>query len=513
MKPRVTTRSRRATSSRREHVPISIAAATVLAINLVLLTAAPRSTVPAGAAGKLTVALAEDVVLDPHRGGMPASWVAARLIHRGLYAFPHAPTTEGSTPVPDLALALPEVVGSGLYDIDVRTAAFSDATALTLTDVVASVQRLIRSRVGVSRFLAPIERIRIVGPLADQRIRIEASRPMPELAWILAHPQAAILGASTPERVQPLGPPGLGPYRVASRSLQRRISLVRNLRWIAADDPVRAGIADRIELEVVGSGPAALGAVAAGAAQLIGDAGPPDVFARSAPVRPGGRCTRLIAVDQGASGLDRLAARRRIQNALLDVDLTTQGTRPALGILPPFVTGARTTAFPVSSPTSGIARTLTLAGSDSVRDARELTTIAEELRDAGLSVRVERRAPQLHARLLTAPSIARPDLLLFTWCSEWPGLAGRTFLEPLTGSGQLAPRSSTLSSAIARARTAAPEDALAGWRAVEAALHAAAILIPVGWPAEIAAFDGFTTTPRTSPMFPAGDPSNLDPAS
>lgn len=488
---------------------MSIASAAILAINVVLLVS-PKSSREASAAGDLTVAMAEDPVLDPHRGGLPGSWLVSRAVHRGLYAFPAS--SDGVAPVPDLAGALPAEVGDGIYELQVQAVTFSDGAPLSLDDVIASIDRLKRSGVGISRFLAPIERVRAVGTLAERRLRIVASRPMPELASILAHPQAAIVRASTPDRVSALGPPGLGPYRVDSRSLQRRLTLVRNSNWVAATDPVRAANADRIVFDIYPSGPDALADVVAGDARMIGDPGPPDVFARTASTRPGGRCTRLVAIDHRAPGLDRLSARRRVQAALLGVDLTTGGTKPAFGILPPLVTGARTQQLVVEAAGAPPARTLTLAGSSTVRDTRELNTIAERLRNAGISVSIERRAPGLHARLLRAPSATRPDLVLFSWCAEWPGLAGRTFLEPLTGAGGLAPRTDTLQQALAAARVAAPAEAAAAWARAEARLQATATLVPVGWPAEIAAFTGFDSGPSTAPMWPQGDPANLDPA-
>lgn len=491
---------------------MSIAAAAILVVNLVLLVAPRGGTREASAAGELTVALADDPVLDPHRGGLPASWLAARALHRGLYAFPHDAAPAGSVPQPDLALALPEQVAARTYELTVRPATFSNGRTMSTADVVASIRRLQRTGVGLSRFLAPIETVRTIGTFAERRVEITTTRTMPELAWLLAHPQAAVVPSTTPWRVSPDGPPGLGPYRVQDRSLQRRLVFVRNAHWIAAQDPIRAAIADRIVLDVVNAGPATVAAVSGDDANLIGDPGPPDVFSTNVPTRVGGRCTRLLAVDHRASGLDRLAVRRRIAHSLRGIDLTTPGTRPADGILPPHVTGARTSPRSITGVGGPAARMLTLAGSATPRDARELADIAEELRGAGFSIAIEKRTPGLHARLLRASSESRPDLVLFTWCAEWPGLAGRAFFDTLTGPGALVPRTSTITERLNAARVAGSATAADRWAAVEAAVADTAILIPVGWPAEIAAFSGFDAPPSTSPMWPQGDPTNLDPA-
>jgi MarR-like DNA-binding transcriptional regulator SgrR of sgrS sRNA len=508
MKPPATTRSNRATNSPRKHLPLSIAAATVLIVNIVLLTQ-PQADQEAIAAGTLRVALADDAVLDPHRGGLPASWLVSRAIHRGLYAFPY--TSEGTEPVLDLALDFPEQVSSGVYEIAVRPAVFSSGAALDLDDVAASLMRLKRTGIGVSRFLAPIEKIRVVGDIANQRVRIVASRPMPELAWILAHPQAAILPSSTPTRVGVSGPAGLGPYRVESRALQREMVLRRNTNWTPASDSVRSAPADRITFTVYQSGPAALAAVNAGAANMIGDPGPPDMYPRTIPTRAGGRCARLLAIDRGAPGLDNLGVRKRIQNALQNMDLSTGSTRPALGILPQQILGTRSDAATTSGGNKP-KRALELAGSDTPRDRREIAELAAVLNNAGVKVTTRLRPAGLHARLINAPSAQRPDLVLFTWCAEWPGLAGRAFFDVLTGPGRIVPRTQAISEKLNAAWRASGSRAQSAWAAVENAVFDTATLIPVGWPAEIAAFFDVTVPQPAAAMWPQGDPANMAPA-
>lgn len=503
----VTIRSRAVTNSPRRTLNVMVALA-------LAATAAPFDVPTAvGAAGTLRVALADDVVLDPHKGPLPGSWVAARLIHRGLFAFPHEAHPGGSTPVPDLADGPLRKIGPSLYEVTVGDARFSNGDPMTAADVVVSLRRFARSSSPVSRFTWPIRTIEELTPATDPPvIRIDTARAMPELAYVLAHPSAAILPAETPSRTGRLGPRGLGPYRVTSRLLEKKVVLARNPHWSDVDDPVRSAEADQVVLRVDGSGSAALTSVSQDRAEMVGDPGPPDVLDRDrATVHSAGRCTRIVAINHRRSELDRLVNRRAIRDVLEGIDLRTRATAPAASLLPPTVVGARERPRPTEDRQIRIGKRLVLAASDTPRDRKEASEIADRLRDAGARVQVQRRNPALHGRLLAAAASVRPDLLLFTWCAEWPGTAGRTFLEPLTGSGKLAPRSSSLSDAMVRAATSPAVDAEAEWRRAERILRDSATLVPVGWPGEPAAFRTFSPGPLTSPMFPQGDPAGSVP--
>lgn len=468
----------------------------------------------ADASTQLTVAMADDVVLDPHLAPLPGSWIASRLIHRGLFAFPDAPYPGGLVPIPDIALGPIVEVSQTLYEISLRSAQFSNGAEMTANDVVRSLQRFRKRGGAIAKFASPIKSILAASSLGGaDAIRIKTTRAMPDLSYLLAHPQAAIIPASTGSQVSTLGPRGLGPYRVISRQLEANVVLGRNPHWNQGEDDVRSALPARVVLRIRRDGASAFKMVKNGSADLIGDPGPPDVLdVNLATVRSASRCTRIVAINNGASGLDQLSARRAIRNVLEGIDLPTPGTARAASLLPSMVVGSRERPRDRTESRITVKRTMDLAGSDTRRDRAELATIAEHLRKAGARVSIQIRHPALHSRLLAAPASRRPDLLLFTWCAEWPGLAGRTFMDPLTGPGKLAPRSDQLKKAISSASQVGLEKAEDSWRAADRILRDLAVLVPVGWPAELAAFPSYAQDPQTSPMFPQGDPTNTAPA-
>src|SRR5207245_4507475 len=104
------------------------------------------------------------------------------------------------------------------------------------------------------------------------------ARPMNDLPWVFAHPQAAVVPAGLPEpgRVDPRAVAPLGPYRYLSYRPEQSITLDRNPSWDPRTDPVRGGYVDRIEATIAVPAAASIGRVTSGQADLVLDTGPLD---------------------------------------------------------------------------------------------------------------------------------------------------------------------------------------------------------------------------------------------
>src|SRR5207253_1557669 len=135
----------------------------------------------------------------------------------------------------------------------------------------------------------------------DGTVVITLTRVRPDLPWILAQPQMAVLPAATgPPRVvapQDLSPSG--PYRLRSYVPERSIVLERNPAWDAGSDPVRTGYVDGIAASIGISPSHAFGQTVAGTADIVLDSGAPDLHAGTTAfpagaraVRSGNGCTR-----------------------------------------------------------------------------------------------------------------------------------------------------------------------------------------------------------------------------
>jgi MarR-like DNA-binding transcriptional regulator SgrR of sgrS sRNA len=148
-----------------------------------------------GYGGTVTAALlGEPVDLDPARAHSHAEVTLVSLIYDSLYRI------EGKDPggafrvTPHLAAALPELSESGLEArITIRQGiTFHGGAALGPDDVVESLRRFGKSRSGW--LLAPVRSIRALG----NTVVLELSRPVPDLAVLLAAPATGITPRGKP---------------------------------------------------------------------------------------------------------------------------------------------------------------------------------------------------------------------------------------------------------------------------------------------------------------------------
>jgi peptide/nickel transport system substrate-binding protein len=427
---------------------------------------------------------------------------------------------------------------------------FADGTPVEPRDVVASIERLVAADRGVAPFLSVIDgaaafrsgrAARIAGLRAMPRaVRLRLARPAPDLVWILAHPQAAIVPAVTRAagRVGAGSIAGAGPYRIRTHQPERLITLERNPAW--GEDPVRDAAVDAIEARIASGPAAAVARINDGRGDLLLDPGPPDlgqpalgVRARSLRVATG--CVRSLFLNTRVPPFNEGAARRAVAAAIDRTRLPGAGEMlvPTISLLPPTVIGHRT--GPGARDPAAARVALTRAGrpdgfatqlvvGDTPRDRAEGAAIRRSLASVGIRVSVRTVAPAvLHARFYADPS-ARVPMGIATWCADWPGLAGRNVLgtiadprarrdrAPNTVYANLAARA--LAEVIASASRVPPERADDAWGMADALVVATGALIPL-----VAVLDRVEVSPRLrglvgAPMFPRGDPAALwlDPA-
>lgn len=492
--------------------------------------------------GTLRVLLAGDVdSLDPHMAARPSSWWFARALHRGLYAYPDEEGSRGQTPVPDLAMDLPAFSSDGLTaTIRLREdVSFSDEQPLDARAVRASLQRLLRSPVGVGPAL--VVRPGVPGGLAaidvvDERtVAVRLASASNDLVWLLAHPQAAIVPVGAlPLPAAPEQLAGAGPYRLAAYRPERRIVLERNPSWSREFDPVRGAWADEIDARIGVDRAEARADLAAGTAHLIVDPGPPDAPAPTVPEnarveRVVSTCTRYLFLDPRVAPFSRGALRLAVSHALdREAFVAGSAANAAPRLLPPTVIGTATAA--VLAEDLGRARALleragrprgfateVLIG-DSARDRRDAARVAAALERVGIRVTVRTVPPGALYPLHYDDPDERIAMGIATWCADWPGRAGRSVLMALADPGSLGEQrvparpgagGASVRAAIAAALRAPDGSVGPRWAEADAAVVGTGILIPLAWPDEEVVLGPGVRGWAGSPMFPRGDPTSL----
>ena len=520
----------------------SLAAAASLAIALsLLLTACPgkpqprphaSGTVTPVSGGTLHVTLTDDVdSLDPSRAARPSAWFFVRALYRGLLAFPDLPAPEGTNPAPDLAASMPTVSPDGLtYRFHLRDGIKFGAPAsrpIRASDARASLQRVISSGIGIAPFLGSITAMTAPD---DKTLVITLSRVTPDLPWILAQPQAAIVPANTPApgAIHPDQISPSGPYRLTSYVPEASIALDRNPAWEAGSDPVRAAYVDGIDATIGVPAARAIAQTVAGTTDVVLDTGAPDLRAGTVAfpagaraVRSGNGCTRYLFMNTSVAPFNKAAARLAVASAVVRarLDGAAPGGTPAMRLLPPTVTGHDTTpVVPENLPraksflaSAKLPRfSVRIVAASSPRDRAEVGILRGLLARAGITLRPQFvPAATLYPNYYEQPA-ARVPMGIATWCADWPGLAGRDVLGTIatpTGYAHLSALSITRTLAFA---TDAPvAEATGRWAAADAAVVSTGSLVPLIWTADDFALSqrvqGFTA----APMWPHGDPTAM----
>jgi ABC-type transport system substrate-binding protein len=233
-------------------------ASLALALVLALAPARARAEGRPGFGGVVVGSLlGEPASLDPVLARSHAEISVVGLVFDTLYEI----GADGAV-APHLASAAPTVSPDGLtVTIPIRGGVvFQDGSALTARDVAASLDRLAHSDAGW--LLAPVAKIDVAGDAVALTLRA----PTPDLATLLAQPQAAITpGGAAPKK----NVVGSGPYQITALDRKARTLTLRafdqhfagrpyldqlELRWYAgADDEARRYEAGDVQMSLRGA--------------------------------------------------------------------------------------------------------------------------------------------------------------------------------------------------------------------------------------------------------------------
>ncbi|HEV2685039.1 MAG TPA: ABC transporter substrate-binding protein, partial [Actinomycetota bacterium] len=395
------------------------------------------------------------------------------------------------------------------------------------SDARASIQRVISSGIGIAPFLSTITAMTAPD---DQTLVITLSRVTPDLPWILAQPQAAIVPANTPapgtippDRISPSGP-----YRLTSYVPEASIALARNPAWETGSDPVRAAYVDRIDATIAVSSARAFAQTVAGSADVVLDTGAPDLHAgtvafppRARAARSGNGCTRYLFMNTSVAPFNKAAVRLAVASAVVRARFAgaDAGGTPATRLLPPTVTGhdtapvipedlARAKQLLTSTNLRRFATTIVVASSP--RDRAEVGILRALLARAGITLRTQLvPAATLYPSYYERPAVRVP-MGIATWCADWPGLAGRDVLGTIgTPAGYAHLSNGNVTRALAAASDAPTANANAAWAAADAAVVSTGALVPMIWTADDFALSRRVQAFTAAPMWPHGDPTAM----
>jgi peptide/nickel transport system substrate-binding protein len=198
--------------------------------------------------GTISMAMTDVGSLDPARASTAQDTELDWALYTGLVTYRHAGGEAGTGLIPGAATTLPQVSdGDRLYTVTLRRGLrFSDGQPVRATDVVATIERVIRTTASPVRpLLLPVVdgaaafaegRARsisgVTGDDASGRVTIRLRHPDPGFDALLAEPALGIVPAGTPLHDLPgRPPPGIGPYRLRGVRPGRSFTLARNPYW------------------------------------------------------------------------------------------------------------------------------------------------------------------------------------------------------------------------------------------------------------------------------------------
>jgi len=226
-------------------------------------------------AGPIRMAMGGVETLDPARADTAQDTELDWVVYTGLVTYRHARGQAGTELIPGVATALPRVSEGGrLYTVTLRKGLrFSDGRALRASDVVATFERVIRTRdspvrplllpvlSGAAAFASGDARSisGVSGDDATGRVTIRLTRPDPGFDALLAEPALGIVPAATPLHDRAGHPPaGVGPYRLEAVHPGRSFVLAHNPSW----KPLPGIPAGEVDVDVALSTDAAANAMA-----------------------------------------------------------------------------------------------------------------------------------------------------------------------------------------------------------------------------------------------------------
>lgn len=220
-----------------------------------------------GDGGSITAALTSfPDYLDPALSYTQDGWQTLWAVYTPLLTYEHAAGARGSTVVPGLAEAMPDISADGrTYQLTLRRGLrYSDGSAVKASDFEHAIKRVLSLESGGSSFYLGIVGAQryveagkkdadIPGISADDRsgrITIKLDAPDGRFPYILAMPFASLVPGDTPfENETKDPPPGVGAYRFQDVRVSRGYDLVKVPSFDVPGQP--AGKLDRISVEVV----------------------------------------------------------------------------------------------------------------------------------------------------------------------------------------------------------------------------------------------------------------------
>jgi len=204
----------------------------------------------AGTGGKsfanLRVTWAAPDYLDPGLSYTVNGWQIMWNVYLPLLSYKHVGGPEGSTIVPALAKALPEVTNGGtVYKMTLRDGlTYSDGKPVKASDFAYSIKRLFLINspgvgfftgiVGADEF-AKTKKGEISGIKTDDAagtVQITLKAPQGDFQNILGTPFAAVVPTGTPAKDRSTNPiPATGPYQIQSYRPNRSFVVVRNPKY------------------------------------------------------------------------------------------------------------------------------------------------------------------------------------------------------------------------------------------------------------------------------------------
>ncbi|MGN6187711.1 MAG: ABC transporter substrate-binding protein [Conexibacter sp.] len=206
--------------------------------------------------------------LDPQLGYTTQSAEPDWIIYTPLLTYRHASGTSGGQLIPGLATSLPQVSRDGLtYTLTLRRGlTFSDGRAVKASDFAYTIMRAIRVNWGGKSFYTSYiagaaaydggRASSISGITTDDatgRVTIRLTQPYGAFANVLAFPSSGLVPRGTAMRnLSNSPPPGVGPYKYSSVSVNRGFTIVRNPTFARFNIPdIPTGHLDTIRVTIV----------------------------------------------------------------------------------------------------------------------------------------------------------------------------------------------------------------------------------------------------------------------
>jgi peptide/nickel transport system substrate-binding protein len=205
--------------------------------------------------------------LDPALSYTAEGWTTMWSVYTGLLTFKHSEGAEGSTLVPALAEAMPEISADGLtYKLKLRAGLkYSDGSPVKASDFEHTIKRVLNLESGGSAFYQSIAGATeyleagkpsgdISGIAADDatgQITITLAEKDGQFQNYLAMNFSGFVKGDTPfENLTSKPPVGVGPYKFGPVKANRSVTLTRNPNFVALPE-VPEGKADQLTIDVM----------------------------------------------------------------------------------------------------------------------------------------------------------------------------------------------------------------------------------------------------------------------